>query len=89
MQIRPMRLSAPLLVVLLALSCRAIGGAPSTDGFEPIFDGRTLNGWQGQDMSFWSIEDGAITGTISPEHAPKLNQYLLWQGQVVRDQRWS
>ena len=21
-------------------------------GFEPIFDGRTLTGWQGQDMSF-------------------------------------
>jgi hypothetical protein len=36
-------------------------------------------------MSFWSIEDEAITGTISPEHAPKLNQYLVWQGGMLDD----
>jgi peptidoglycan/xylan/chitin deacetylase (PgdA/CDA1 family) len=80
-----MRLSALLLVALLAMGCHAIRLAPLADGFEPIFDGRTLNGWQGQDMSFWSVEDRAITGTISPEHAPKLNQYLVWQGGMLDD----
>ncbi|MEA3364982.1 MAG: hypothetical protein U9Q79_05015, partial [Candidatus Hydrogenedentes bacterium] len=30
-------------------------------GFEPLFDGKTLNGWKAADMSFWSVEDGAIT----------------------------
>jgi len=59
--------------------------AAADDGFEAIFDGRTLEGWLGQDMSFWSVEDGAITGTISPEHAPKLNQYLVWQGGLLDD----
>jgi hypothetical protein len=80
-----MRLSTLLLVALLAIGCHAVRRAPLADGFEPIFDGRTLNGWQGQDMSFWSIEDGAITGTISSEHAPKLNQYLIWQGGMLDD----
>ncbi len=80
-----MRLSALLMAALFAMGCHAIRPAPPTDGFEPIFDGRTLDGWRGQDMSFWSIEDGAITGTISPEHAPKLNQYLIWQGGMLDD----
>jgi hypothetical protein len=81
----PMRLSALLFVALIATGCPAIGSAPPAEGFEQIFDGRTLNGWQGQDMSFWSVEDEAITGTISPEHAPKLNQYLIWQGGMLDD----
>ncbi|HRY49709.1 MAG TPA: hypothetical protein P5186_16795 [Candidatus Paceibacterota bacterium] len=68
-------------MALLTLGCHVIRCGPLADGFEPIFDGCTLNGWQGQDMSFWSVEDEAITGTISPEHAPKLNQYLVWQGE--------
>ncbi len=55
------------------------------DGFERIFDGRTLDGWKGQDMSFWSVEDEAITGTISAEHAPPMNQYLVWQRELVDD----
>ena len=31
-------------------------------GFVSIFDGQTLNGWSSDDMSYWSVEDGAITG---------------------------
>lgn len=54
-------------------------------GFETIFDGRSFDGWLGQDMSFWTIEDGAITGTISPEHAPRMNQYLIWQRELLQD----
>ncbi len=80
-----MRFSALLLLALLGAGCQSIQRGPTYGKFEPIFDGHTLNGWQGQDMSFWSIEDGAITGTISPEHAPKLNQYLIWQGGMMDD----
>jgi len=61
------------------------GAALEADGFESLFDGRTLKGWMGQDMSFWSVEEGAIMGTISPEHVPKLNQYLVWQGGLLDD----
>jgi len=55
------------------------------DGFEPIFDGRSLAGWKGPDVSFWTIEDEAITGTITPEHAPTMNQYLVYQGKDLAD----
>jgi 3-keto-disaccharide hydrolase len=54
-------------------------------GFEAIFDGKTLEGWKGQDMNFWGVEGGAITGTITPEHAPKMNQYLVWQNGSLDD----
>jgi hypothetical protein len=53
--------------------------------FEPIFDGRSLDGWLGQDMSYWSVDDGAITGTITQQHAPPMNQYLVWQRELVDD----
>ncbi len=62
-----------------------VGFVRADDGFVSIFDGRSLEGWVGQDMSFWSIEDGAITGTIIPEHRPPMNQYLVWQGGLVED----
>lgn len=78
-----MKLSALLLAVGWLFQAQTTLHADT--GFEPIFDGKTLAGWQGQDMSFWTIEDGAITGTISPEHAPKLNQYLIWQGGLLDD----
>jgi len=74
--------AAGLGLASCAFTCKAAAGAA---GFEPIFDGTTLKGWLGQDMSFWSVEDAAITGTISPEHAPKLNQYLIWQGGLLDD----
>ena len=72
-----------LVVVATALAPSSLAGADAA--FQPLFDGKTLEGWKGQDMSFWSVEDGAITGTISPEHAPKMNQYLVWQKENLSD----
>lgn len=47
--------------------------------FEPIFDGKTLEGWEG-DPVYWSVKDGAITGEITPETLLKANTFLIWQG---------
>jgi hypothetical protein len=66
-------------------------GTPSTpatrpgdaDGFVPIFDGRTLAGWRAPDMSFWRVEDGAITGEVTADHKPKENVFLVWQGDAA------
>jgi hypothetical protein len=59
--------------------------APFEDGFKPIFDGKTLEGWSARDMSFWSVEDGAITAQSSESHPCALNQFLVWQGGDVDD----
>ena len=76
---RSMRL-ATLLPLLLALAAHA-----DDAGFSPIFDGKSLDGWRGQDAAFWSVEDGAITGTITAERPAPSNQYLVWQGGLVED----
>jgi hypothetical protein len=73
------------LGVILPFAFAPVAPSVAEDGFENIFDGRTLDGWRGQDMSFWSVEDDAITGTISAEHAPPMNQYLVWQRELVDD----
>jgi hypothetical protein len=43
--------------------------APSdAGGFVSLFDGKTLDGWKSLE-GFWSVEDGAITGKETKEHA--------------------
>ena len=59
--------------------------APVEEGFKAIFDGKTLDGWIAADPSFWSIEDGAITAKITPEHPTGRNHYLVFQGGKLGD----
>jgi len=75
----------PLASVLVICAVFARWSPCRAADFEPIFDGRTLAGWKCVDMTFWSVEDGAITGTISQQHAPTTNQYLVWQGDELHD----
>jgi hypothetical protein len=48
-------------------------------GFRPIFDGRTLEGWEG-DSKYWRAEDGVMTGEITPETTIKSNTFIIWRG---------
>jgi hypothetical protein len=68
------------LVGLFILLCVAAPLVAAEEGFEPIFDGKTLDGWKTYDASYWSVKDGAITATITKEHPLKDNRYLIWQG---------
>jgi hypothetical protein len=54
------------------------------NGFKPIFDGKTLEGWEG-DPTYWSVEDGSIVGIITPETLLKANTFLIWTGGEVAD----
>jgi hypothetical protein len=51
---------------------------PKEAGFQSLFDGKTLEGWNCGDPSYWSVEDGAITGKITEAHPCTFNQYLVW-----------
>jgi len=52
------------------------------EGFEPLFNGKDLSGWDGN-PELWSVKDGAITGTTNgPKHL-EYNQFLLWKGEVA------
>ena len=53
--------SCLLVVQALALSCFSASIASADDEWQSLFDGQTLDGWDG-DQTLWSVEDGAITG---------------------------
>ena len=52
------------------------------DGWMPLFDGRTLNGWAGD--SNWKVEDDAIVIESTCEK-PTGTIYLVWQGGEAAD----
>jgi Domain of Unknown Function (DUF1080) len=49
-----------------------------------LFDGTTLNGWEGAD-GLWRIEDGAITGETTKGKKLKENSFLIWRVGKVAD----
>ena len=53
-------------------------------GFDLIFDGKTLNGWDG-DPKYWRAENGVLVGEITPETIIKQNTFLIWRGGVTKD----
>jgi len=53
-------------------------------GFESVFDGKTLNGWDG-DPQFWRVENEAIIGESTAEKPVKLNTFLIWRGGQPKD----
>jgi len=53
--------------------------------FVALFDGTSLSGWSAPDMSYWSVEDGAITAQSTEENPCTTNQFLVWQGGDVAD----
>lgn len=54
---------------------------PLQDGFQPIFDGKTLEGWEGN-PTYWSVKEGAIVGEITPETTLKSNTFLIFQEEL-------
>lgn len=47
-------------------------------GFQTIFDGKTLTGWDA-DSDFWRVENGAIVGETSRTHQPQQNTFCIWR----------
>ena len=53
-------------------------------GFQPIFDGRSLEGWEG-DATYWRVEDGSLVGEIKPDAVIKSNTFIIWRGGRPKD----
>lgn len=54
------------------------------DGFTALFDGKTLDGWDG-DPKFWRVEEGAIVAETTQQNPTKGNTFLIWEGGEVAD----
>jgi 3-keto-disaccharide hydrolase len=53
-------------------------------GFTPIFDGKSLEGWEG-DPAYWRVEGGALVGEITPATIVKSNTFVIWRGGRPKD----
>lgn len=53
-------------------------------GYKAIFDGKTLNGWDG-DPRYWRVENGEIVGEVTPETLLKQNSFLIWRGGTPKN----
>lgn len=62
----------------------AEGGDSAEKGFVTIFDGKTLNNWEG-DTTYWSVSDGSLVGQITPETILKTNSFIVWKGGTTED----
>ena len=58
--------------------------AGDDSGYELIFDGKTLKGWEG-DPKYWRVEDGALVGQVTPETLLKQNSFIIWRGGETKD----
>lgn len=63
-----------LAMLLPTLAFCSTQQAAAEDGFRPLFNGKNLDGWQG-DARLWSVEDGLLVGTTD-EHPIKHNTFL-------------
>lgn len=54
------------------------------DGFTRIFNGKTLENWEG-DTAFWSVADGNLVGQITPDKLLKTNSFIVWKGGNTKD----
>ena len=77
--------SALLLLVITVLPFlypAALNSASGNDASSKIFDGKSLNGWEG-DQKLWRVEDGVLIGeTTTPL---KQTTYLIWRQGTVDD----
>jgi hypothetical protein len=93
-----MQAAIKVLVQILLIACApwcvsAQTGAAQTSpsaaasdetGFESIFDGKTLKGWEG-DSRYWRVKNGSLVGEVTPETILKQNTFIIWRGGVTRD----
>ncbi len=69
-------------ITISALAIGLLSGSAIADdeaGWKKLFDGKSLAGWDG-DPKFWSVEDGAITGTTTKENPTRGNTFIIYTG---------
>ncbi len=76
-----------VLIAAAPLTGEQVFPTPAGDdgaGFESIFDGKTLTGWEG-DPTYWRVENGCLVGEVTPETLLKRNSFIIWRGGTTKD----
>lgn len=70
--------------LLGALGFAAGQALAAEEGFQNLFNGKDLTGWDGN-PKLWSVKDGAITGQTTAENPAKDNTFLIWTNGTPGD----
>jgi hypothetical protein len=76
--------SLVVLAMVAGVSLVVAQEKKADEAFVSIFDGKSLEGWDGK-AEFWRVEDGAITGQTTKEKPTRGNTFLIWRGGDVGD----
>lgn len=71
-------------VLTSAFLLQSVAAQDQTDPWQPLFDGKTLEGWEG-DTKYWSVRDGAIRGDIPEGQSLNHNTWLVWRGAPLKN----
>ncbi len=71
-------------VLATALAFTAVSLSAAERGFESLFNGKNLKGWEGN-PKLWSVRDGTITGETSKEDPIKVNTFLIHTNALPDD----
>jgi hypothetical protein len=82
-------LSRPILIILLLIlysSCSSTrkSNANAKDGYQLIFDGKTLDGWE-YDPVYWRVENGALVGEVTASTLLKTNSFIIKKDLILYD----
>lgn len=66
---------AAMVAATALVGCRSVREMDS--GFQSLFDGKSLAGWDGL-PGLWSVQEGAITGRTTKEQPLKNNTFLVY-----------
>jgi Domain of Unknown Function (DUF1080) len=75
-----------LVALLAASSCASSRRSNITDkdGYEMIFDGKTLDGWL-YNATYWRVENGELVGEVTPATLLQRNSFIIKKDFVTKD----
>jgi hypothetical protein len=78
------KITQMLLIILTVIplyssNCQKHISKKSKDKYIKIFDGKTLQNWDG-DPTYWKVENGNLVGEITPETLLKRNTFIIYRG---------
>lgn len=71
-----------VMILVAGLMTHSVVVAEPPEGFQSIFNGKTLDGWDGE-AEYWSVKDGCLTGEA--DGTLKYNRFIVWRGGTVKN----
>ena len=76
-----------LLPFLLLFACCCVNGQdglPAKRLYEPLFKGRTLDGWE-YDSVYWRVENGSLVGEVTAANLLRRNSFIIKKAFITGD----